>query len=237
MMETEGKSRICIIPARGGSKRIPRKNIKDFFGRPVITYAISTALNSGLFEKVFVSTDDLEIAEISRNAGADVDFLRSSVAASDSATTMEVIVEVIEAFERLGVMFEEILCLYPITPLVTADMLIRGQIELQNSPNSVVFPVLAYGHPIWRAFQTGEDGGIKRIWPEHAQSRTQDLPETYHDAGQWYWLHRKDLTSHQSLDKLNIRPLKLHETEAQDVDDESDWSMLELKYQKQFLNE
>jgi pseudaminic acid cytidylyltransferase len=234
-METEGKSRICIIPARGGSKRIPRKNIKDFFGRPVITYAISTALDTGLFDKVFVSTDDQEIAQISKSAGADVDFLRSSHAASDTATTMQVITEVIESFERLGEKFDEILCLYPITPLVTSDMLICGQHELKESVRSLVFPVLEYGHPIWRALHSSDDGKMKRIWPEHTRSRTQDLPKAFHDAGQWYWMHRKNVCPEMNFDSFDLRPIPLQEIDAQDVDNESDWSMLELKYKQRFL--
>jgi N-acylneuraminate cytidylyltransferase len=229
-MSVLDEKRLCIIPARGGSKRIPRKNIRPFFGKPVIAYAIETALHSQLFSKVFVSTDDPEIAMIAETFGADVDFLRSSKSSSDTATTLEVLKEVIQEFESKGGGFDEVLCLYPVTPLVTIDHLVLGHRLLQQSFKSVVFPVMEFGHPIWRALEmVGAKG--KRIWPEHTSSRTQDLKKTYHDTGQWYWFRTMDLKDKESFNELDASPYIMPEILVQDVDNESDWKMLEMKYQ------
>ena len=176
-MRVLDEKRLCIIPARGGSKRIPRKNIRPFFGKPVIAYAIETALHSQLFSKVFVSTDDAEIAMIAETFGADVDFLRSSKSSNDKATTLAVLKEVIQEFKSKGDEFDEVLCLYPVTPLVTIDHLVLGHRFLQESFESVVFPAVEFSHPIWRALEMVGTKG-KRIWPEHTSSRTQDLKKT-----------------------------------------------------------
>lgn len=221
--------RICIIPARGGSKRIPRKNIRDFFGKPVIAYSIQLALDSGVFSKVFVSTDDEEIADCARRHGASVDFMRSEQASSDVATTLAVLHEVLSRFEERGEFFDELLCLYPIAPLVTTSQIQQGLNALQEAEQSVVFPVVEYGHSIWRAFKMDGDR-LVRIWPEHGETRTQDLPRAFHDAGQWYWLRAVELNRIASLDELPFVPLVTPEHTVQDVDTEDDWKMLEMKH-------
>jgi pseudaminic acid cytidylyltransferase len=222
--------RICIIPARGGSKRIPRKNIRDFFGKPVIAYAIQTALEAGVFDKVFVSTDDEEIAALAKRWGASVDFLRSAEASSDSASTLDVLQEVVARHDEWGEHFEELLCLYPVTPLVSAAQIVNGLRSLEASQHAMVFPVVAFGHPIWRAFREEGKEAI-RIWPEYSQKRTQDLPQAFHDAGQWYWLRVTDLRRVASLDELTFVHLVSEDYLVQDVDTENDWIMLELKFQ------
>ena len=221
------KGNICIIPARGGSKRLPGKNIKQFFGKPVISYAIQTALASELFDEVFVSTDCEEIAEVATQCGANASYLRSSENSNDFATTNDVILEVLRTFMDNGYEFERVCCLYPVAPLVTANQLSSGLKNLLCSPDAMVFPVLEYSHPIWRAIGI-EDGVGKRIWKENTNERTQDLRTTYHDAGQWYWMKTEGTLTGKELQLL---PVVIREEDAQDVDDLRDWRMLELKYQ------
>ena len=221
---------ICIIPARGGSKRLPAKNTKDFFGKPVISYAIECAQATGLFDVIFVSTDCERIANISRDFGAQVPFMRSAEASDDHATTHAVLKEVLIEFEKQAVRFNRVLCMYPVTPLVTPDDLFLGLDALIKAPRALVFPVIEYGHPIWRAISI-EQGFGKRIWNENRQSRTQDLRPAYHDSGQWYWMRAESVTKEEALNDLPIVPIVVDEAQAHDVDTLSDWKILELKYQ------
>ena len=221
---------ICIIPARGGSKRLPGKNTKDFFGKPIIAYAIECAQATGLFDVIFVSTDCERTAKISRDFGAQVPFMRSVKASDDYATTSDVLKEVLEEFKTRGSRFNRVLCMYPVTPLVRPDDLVQGINALKNTPDGLVFPVIEYSHPIWRAISI-ENGFGKRIWIENTQSRTQDLQSTYHDSGQWYWLSTESVIKTENLSNLPIVPIIIDETRAQDVDTLSDWKILEMKFQ------
>lgn len=221
-------SRLAIIPARGGSKRIPRKNIKYFLGRPIIAYSIQMALNCGLFDEVMVSTDDLEIAAIAKHYGANVPFIRKEHNADDFATTIDVLKEVeTEYQQQFGRSFESICCIYPTAPLINKLHLGNGlELLIQNNLDSV-FPVVAFSYPIWRGLEI-DKGLTSMIWPEHAQSRSQDLKSAYHDAGQWYWYNPDRIE--RSLFTNHTASIILNEYEVQDIDTLSDWKLAELKY-------
>jgi len=221
-------ARLAIIPARGGSKRIPRKNIKDFHGKPIIAYSIETAIKSGLFDEVMVSTDDVEIKNISLELGAKVPFLRSENTSNDTATTLEVIREVLESYKKEGKSFDEVCCIYPTAPLMKSSHLTAGLDLLENEIASV-FPVVPFSFPILRSLKLDEDNFVSMNWPEYSQTRSQDLPAAYHDAGQWYWL-RPELIS-DSLYSDNSKVIILSEMEVQDIDNESDWKMAEVKWE------
>lgn len=224
---------ICVIPARGGSKRLPGKNIKEFFGKPVVGYAIQCAQECQLFDQIIVSTDSIEIAEIAKAYGADVPFLRSREASDDHATTMEVLGEVVEMLDERGDDFQNLLCLYPVTPLVQPGSLIQGFTLLQGRADGVVFPVLEYKHPIWRALEI-ENGMGRHIWGDKVNDRTQDLGPTFHDAGQWYWMRLSSIRQGLPMSALNLVPIPTSEALAQDVDTIEDWEILEMKYQRLF---
>ena len=221
-------ARLAIIPARGGSKRIPRKNIKNFHGKPIIAYSIEAALKSGLFDEVMVSTDDVEIKNISLELGAKVPFLRSENTSNDTATTLEVIREVLESYKKEDRTFDEVCCIYPTAPLMKSSHLTAGLDLLENEIASV-FPVVPFSFPILRSLKVDEDNFVSMNWPEYSHTRSQDLPAAYHDAGQWYWL-RPELISN-SLYSDNSKVIILSEMEVQDIDNESDWQMAEVKWE------
>ena len=220
--------RLAIIPARGGSKRIPRKNIKNFHGKPIIAYSIEAALKSGLFYEVMLSTDDVEIKNISLELGAKVPFLRSENTSNDTATTLEVIREVLESYKKEDRTFDEVCCIYPTAPLMKSSHLTAGLDLLENEIASV-FPVVPFSFPILRSLKVDEDNFVSMNWPEYSHTRSQDLPAAYHDAGQWYWL-RPELISN-SLYSDNSKVIILSEMEVQDIDNESDWKMAEVKWE------
>ena len=179
---------------------------------------------------IFVSTDCERIAHISRKYGAQVHFMRSAEASDDHATTLDVLKEVLNEFEKRATTYNRVLCLYPVTPLVRASDLVQGLDKLEKAPDGLVLPVIEYSHPIWRAISIENNLG-KRIWDENSQSRTQDLQPTYHDAGQWYWLKAETVITKDALGNLPLIPVIVDETQAQDVDTLSDWKLLELKFQ------
>jgi pseudaminic acid cytidylyltransferase len=220
---------LAIIPARGGSKRIPRKNIKDFLGKPIIAYSIEAALNSKLFDEVMVSTDDDEIVEVALKYGARVPFLRSSKNSGDYSTTMDVIKEVINVYKKkMNTDFENGCCIYPTAPLLKIDQLKNGYKKLISNDYSTVFSAVEFSYPIWRGLSVSEDNSAKMIWPQHLNARSQDLQQVYHDAGQWYWFKTKELSDSFLSGKTAI--IKLDETEVQDIDNLTDWEIAELKY-------
>ncbi|WP_276499324.1 pseudaminic acid cytidylyltransferase [Pontibacter litorisediminis] len=220
---------IAIIPARGGSKRIPRKNIRPFLGRPIIAYSIEAALQSGLFGEVMVSTDDEEIAQVAREHGASVPFLRSREASDDLATTAQVLEEVLAKYKEAGEEFDVACCLYPTAPFVTGELLQAGYAKLKEGDFDTVFPVLRYSYPIWRSLKV-EQGRAAMNWPEHLNSRSQDLPAAFHDAGQFYWFKVDRFLEGKRLLTDNSGVMELAELEAQDIDSETDWRLAELKY-------
>ena len=220
---------LCIIPARGGSKRIPRKNIKPFLGRPVISYAIETALNSGLFDEVMVSTDDEEIAEIAMQYGAKIPFYRSEATANDFATTNDVIWEVLEEYEKRGQKFDAFCCMYPTAPFLKAERLTAAMDLLMNSDADKVFPVVEFSFPPLRGLLI-EDDVLKFKHPEYMYTRSQDLEKLYHDAGQFYCFKTADYKATRSFWTGNIKPIVLSELEVQDIDTQTDWEIAEMKW-------
>lgn len=224
--------KLAIIPARGGSKRIPRKNIKDFLGKPIIAYSIEAALASGLFDEVMVSTDDHEIAEVAVRYGAKVPFLRSQKTADDFATTVEVLIEVLEDYDRIKFKsFDYGCCIYPTAPFVTIQRLREGFEKLYEDKLDSVFPVVAFSSPIWRGLEFIEDGMVKMLWPENLNKRSQDLKMVFHDAGQWYWFNTINLYENKSFFSLRTGAIKLSEIEVQDIDTITDWKIAELKFE------
>lgn len=221
---------IAIITARGGSKRIPKKNIKEFCGRPMLAYSIEAALESGLFEEVMVSTDSGEIAEIARRYGACVPFLRSKETSDDFATTADVILEVLHRYQELGREFAYACCIYPTAPFLTADTL-REAMEVMETHHPVqVMPVVRFSYPPQRSFAMGEDGTIAYRFPEYIQSRSQDLAPWYHDAGQFYLYDVKRYMELNGMVSKDIMPILASELRVQDIDSEEDWKLAELKY-------
>ncbi len=221
---------LCIITARGGSKRIPRKNIKPFLGKPIIAYSIEAALDSELFDEVMVSTDDLEIKETAEQYGAKVPFLRSEKNADDYATTFDVIQEVVDIYEKkYGLSFASVCCLYPTAPFVSAKKLKEAHKLLNRGNFDSVLPVMRYGFPIQRALRRDTHGNIKFLDIDHINTRSQDLVPSYHDAGQFYWLTQTCI-SRGVLITENSGGLEISEMEGQDIDNEVDWKLAELKY-------
>ena len=226
----EQKKAIAIITARGGSKRIPRKNIKPFCGRPIIEYSISAAKESDVFDEVMVSTDDGEIAEIAKRAGASVPFLRSAKAADDHAPTHEVILEVLAEYERRGMVFEQVCCIYPTAPFLTAGKLRESMQLLQESGADGVIPVVAYSFPPQRCFVI-RDGQVAYKWPENRLVRSQDLETYYHDCGQFYLLRTEAFRREKTMVPEKTVPYVIDEMEVQDIDNETDWMLAEAKYE------
>lgn len=221
---------IAIITARGGSKRIPRKNVKLFCGKPIITYSIEAALQSGLFEEVMVSTEDEEIARIAREAGAQVPFMRSSESAGDYASTDDVLLEVLAAYKERGREFDSFCCLYPTAPFVTSEKLKMAMGLLEKADS--VMPVVPFSFPPQRCMVLSEDGELRMKWPEHARTRSQDLEPYYHDCGQFYCCKTAPFLEYKTTDLPHMVPMIMSELEVQDIDNPDDWEIAELKYQK-----
>lgn len=220
---------ISIITARGGSKRIPGKNKKLFLGKPIICYSIEAALASGLFEEVMVSTDDEEIAEIAKKAGASVPFMRSEAAANDYATTDDVLMEVLEEYEKRGQTFEYMACIYPTAPFVTADKLQDAFRLLIENNASGVMPVVSFSFPPQRGMAI-QNGRLKYCFPENAMKRSQDLEAMYHDCGQFYCYQVERYRACRGDLEDGYVPIIMPETEVQDIDNLSDWELAEIKY-------
>ena len=227
---------IAIIPARGGSKRIPGKNIKDFFGKPIIAYSIETAIQSGLFDEVMVSTDDTEIAEVAKKYGAKVPFLRSKKNSDDYATTADVIEEVLNNYKNINLNFDFFCCLYPTSPLIRLNKIIQGYQNLINEDLDSVFPLIAYSAHIQRAF-IRENSLIRMLRRENYNEGSQDSTETYYDAGQFYWMRTDKFLEKKKLFTDNSGYLILNEFEAQDINTDFDWELTKFKYQFQLEKE
>ena len=221
---------ICIIPARGGSKRIPRKNIKSFLGKPIIAYSIQAAIDSQLFDEIMVSTDDPEIEEIAKKYGAKVPFLRSVKNSDDFATTFDVIQEVIENYKEQGKEYKNLCCIYSCAPFVSENTLKLAFSQLIKKQFDSVFPVIAFSFPIQRALSES-NGNISMIEERYLNTRSQDLEQRYHDAGQFYWCNTRKLIESKKLLTPNTGGIIISELEAQDIDTETDWKLAELKYQ------
>lgn len=226
--------KIAIIPARGGSKRIDRKNIKFFHGKPIIAYSIETAFKSNLFDTVMVSTDDEEIAAIARKYGAVTPFIRSFENSGDYATTADVIYEVINEYINVDIHFDLGCCIYPTAPLLTPDTLIKGvDMLLSNDEADSLVPVVSFNYPPQRSLVI-KNNYLEFLYPENSLKRSQDLPFLYHDCGQFYLFKIKKFLEKRMLLSDRTMPLIMKEKMVQDIDNEEDWQIAELKYT--FLN-
>ena len=221
---------LAIITARGGSKRIPRKNIRDFLGKPIIAYSIQTAIESGVFDEVMVSTDDDEIAEIAEKYGAVVPFKRSPETSNDTATTTDVIIEVLNKYQKLGINYDYACCIYPTAPFITVKSIKTGLDKMLADKTEAAIPVVKYSYPIQRALEVDSDGKLSMLYPEHSRSRSQDLTPCYHDAGQFYWFKTSAIKKDMELLKMKASPIIISETHVQDIDTEEDWAIAEMKY-------
>jgi len=222
--------RVAIIPARGGSKRIHRKNIKSFLGKPIIGYSIEQAIKSELFDVVMVSTDDVEIAKIAKDYGAEVPFMRSGKNSDDNATTVEVLLEVVEKYKGQGILVQEACCIYPTAPFVSIDMLKKGLDLLLSGKFDVTFPVLQYSYPIQRALKINEGEKMEMFSPKEKETRSQDLEKSYHDSGQFYWFVSEIIELKKELWTDNTGVFVLSDLEAHDIDTIEDWEIAEFKY-------
>ena len=223
--------RLCIIPARSGSKRIPKKNIRNFLGKPIIAYSIKTALKSGVFDEIMVSTDDVEIAEIAISYGAKVPFYRSKENADDFATTFDVIKEVTTEYQKIQIHFDQACCFYATAPLVSTKSINDAFSLLEKNSFDTVFPAIRFGFPIQRAIKIDDKQKMSLIAPEHEMTRSQDLEPAYHDAGQFYVFNIKSILNKGKLWTDNTGIIEISESNAQDIDNEVDWQLAELKYQ------
>lgn len=221
--------KIAIITARGGSKRIPRKNIREFCGKPILAYSIEAARESKLFDTVMVSTDDEEIAEIARRYGAEVPFYRSENTAGDFATTNDVLLEVLAEYEKRGEHYELGCCIYPTAPFVTAEKLRDAAERLENSGADTLIPVVAFSYPPQRAMIVKE-GRLVFEYPQYLDSRSQDLEPHYHDVGQFYLFYTEAFKRNKKLMTGDILPYVVSELEVQDIDNLTDWEIAEMKF-------
>lgn len=225
---------LAIITARGGSKRIPKKNIKEFCGKPIIAYSIEAALQAEVFDEVMVSTDSEEIAKVARNYGASVPFMRSEATANDFATTADVLNEVLDEYWKRDYTFDYFACIYPTAPFVTGEKLKKAFEILSNSDADSVRTVVRYSYPPQRAFVC-KDGLLTYQFPQYYRSRSQDLEPVYHDCGQFYIYRTSSFRAFGDAGKM--LPLIVAEEETQDIDNYSDWNLAEIKYRKFVLKE
>lgn len=221
---------LAIIPARGGSKRIPGKNIKDFLGKPIIAYSIEMAIESKLFSEVMVSTDDDEIAKIALSYGATIPFMRSKKTSNDKSGIAEVLLEVIQNYNRE---FKYICCILPTAPFVTPELLEKGFNLITRNNLDSVFPIVKFDYPIQRALKI-ENNNLSLIWPENYHKRSQDLIPTYHDCGQFYWINKDSFFKQKIVMMNNSQGIEVSALQAQDIDDETDWGIAQIKYNLAF---
>ena len=220
---------IAIITARGGSKRIPRKNIKEFLGKPIIAYTIEAALASNMFDQVMVSTDDDEIAEIAKKYGAKVPFMRSEKTSNDFATTADVLNEVIDEYKKLGESFEYMCCLYPTAPFVTPEAIGQAMKILEDNGADTVLPVVKFSFPPQRGVVM-KDGYLTPKYPECMPMRSQDLEPMYHDAGQFYCMKVSSFLEQGKVVMDKTMPYMQDDMNVQDIDTPEDWAIAEVKY-------
>lgn len=220
--------KLAIITARGGSKRIPRKNTKDFCGKPILCYSIDAARQAGVFDEIMVSTEDKEIAQIAKEAGASIPFLRSEKNAGDYASTDDVIMEVLNSYQEIGQSFEAFCCLYPTAPFLSGERL-RSAMALLDQAEGVM-PIVPFSYPPQRGLLISKEGYVKWQFPEYATTRSQDLPQIYHDCGQFYACRTEAFLKAKTTDVEHLLPLILTEMEVQDIDTPEDWTIAEMKY-------
>ena len=220
---------VAIITARGGSKRVPGKNVRAFCGRPILAYSVEAALESGLFDEVMVSTDSEEIAAVARRYGAQVPFLRSARTSDDHAVTADVLEEVLLRYREEGRSFDTLCCLYPTAPFVTARKLTDAWRVFQGSGADALMTVVRFSFPPQRAVAV-RDGKVIWLRPESLNARSQDLEPIYHDCGQFYFYRSGVFLERRRMDEMETVPFVLPETEVQDIDTEEDWAVAEAKF-------
>jgi len=221
---------IAIIPARGGSKRIPRKNVRPFCGRPMIAWPIEAACGSELFDHVIVSTDDTEIAETAREVGAEVPFMRPAELADDNTGTIPVMAHATSWAQEQGWPVESVCCIYPTAPMISLDDLAEGLRLLGQGSHDFVFSATDYAAPIFRAFIQPEGGGVEMVFPEHFRSRSQDLPRALHDAAQFYWGRPEAWLTAKTLFGPRATALLIPRWRVQDIDTPEDWHRAEALF-------
>ncbi len=222
---------VAIIPARGGSKRIPKKNIKNFLGKPIIAYSIENAIDSNLFDKVIVSTDDDEIAQVAIKYGAEVPFVRPKKLSDDFSGTHEVIGHAVRWLEDYGDVIDYACCLYATAPLIQIKDLIKGFKLIEIEKWELIIAATNYSNPVFRSFEKLPNGGLKMLFPEHYTSRSQDLPEVYHDAGQFYWANSQVWKDKPIGFSESSTIVKLPNHLVQDIDTMEDWAKAERIYE------
>lgn len=225
---------VAIIPARGGSKRIPNKNIKLFAGKPIIAYSIEAAKESRLFDRIIVSTDSEEIISVASCYGAEAPFVRPKDLADDHTPTAPVLEHALVSLRGTGYEVEYFCCIYATAPFVRTGYIREGYDMIRKSRIGSVFSVTSFGFPIFRALKIREDGGIEMFWPAHELTRSQDLPKAYHDAGQFYWLESKTFLENPRLYTLDALPVILPRHLVQDIDTPEDWVRAEIMFKSLF---
>lgn len=232
--------KIAVIPARGGSKRIPRKNIRPFLGVPMIAYPIRAARDSGLFDHILVSTDDSEIATVARTEGAEIPFMRPAQLADDSTMTADVIAHAIAWAEGKSWALDAVCCIYATAPFLSPSDLHRGLALLDSGPWQFAFSVTEFPAPIFRAFRIGDNGGVEMFYPQHFRTRSQDLPVALHDAGQFYWGRPDAWRLREPVFSRHSIPVILPRWRTVDIDTEDDWQQAELMgraFRQRFCND
>ncbi len=219
--------RVAVIPARGGSKRIPRKNIRPFAGRPMIAHSIDAAANSGLFDRIIVSTEDEEIAEVAGRCGAEVPFRRPAGIADDRTGTIEVIAHAVQWLQQEGAALRAVCCIYATAPFIQQRDLKVGLDMLEAGGWQYVFAATSFAAPVQRAFRRDADGGLTMFFPQHFQSRSQDLPESLHDAAQFYWGRPQAWLQRLLIFDRHSSVVSLPRWRVQDIDTEDDWRRAE----------
>ena len=222
--------RLCIIPARGGSKRIPRKNIKEFCGQAMIGYSIKAAITSQCFDKVIVSTDDQEIAEVAKSFGAEVPFIRPDELANDHAATIPVVKHTIEWFDEQGQSPTDVCCLYATAPFIQSQTISKAFQQLQESEADYCFSVTSFAFPIQRSIRITQDNKVDMFYPENFNVRSQDLEEAYHDAGQFYWGKAQAFKDELPIFSETASPYILPRYLVQDIDTMEDWIRAEAMH-------
>ncbi len=222
--------KVAVIPARGGSKRIPRKNIRPFAGKPMIAYAIAAAWGSGLFDHVIVSTDDDEVAGVARSCGAEVPFMRPANLADDHTGTVDVIAHAIRWMFDQGWQPEAVCCIYATVPFIRVEDIQLALQALESGNWDYAFPVTEFAAPVFRSFRLHPEGGIEMFFPENYMARSQDLPVALHDAGQFYWGRPQAWLENKRLFDRHTCPVVIPRWRVQDIDTEADWRRAELMW-------
>lgn len=222
--------RLAVLPARGGSKRIPRKNIRDFCGKPMIAWPIAAATASGVFDRIIVSTDDAEIAQVAEKHGAEAPFTRPAELSDDHTGTTEVIAHATRWAMDQGWEVTEVCCIYPTAPMVSPADIAEGLHRIREGGWSYVFTATEFAAPIFRAFRTTTNGGVEMFWPEHFTARSQDLPQALHDAGQFYWGRPEAWLAGERIFAARSSPLIIPRWRVQDIDTPEDWLRAEAMF-------